>query len=103
MNFNIPIGGGRTVNYLISLTIVDSLPIVDYLLNPTKPQATEKKYFNYFEPNLDDFFGIGAIDKAHPVLKQINPKGIESKADPPLDEAIIQCCREAEGLSPYYG
>ena len=78
--------------------------IIDYLINPARPQAAEKKYSTLLNISeyLDDFFGIGAIDKAHPVLKQISPTEIESQADSPLDEAIIRCCREAEGLHPYY-
>ena len=78
--------------------------IIDYLINPARPQAAEKKYSTLLNISeyLDELFGIGAIDKAHPILKQISPTGIESKADSPLDEAIIRCCREAEGLHPYY-
>lgn len=103
MNLVIPVGEERIVGFWERMVdYVGSGRIIDDILNPMQPQAIQKKY----RPKtayLDHFFGIGAVNIGHPILNQIDPAGIEIKADPLLDEAVIQCYREAKGSSLYYG
>ncbi|MBI2208429.1 hypothetical protein HYU50_02945 [Candidatus Woesearchaeota archaeon] len=77
--------------------------IIDYALNPVEARTTEEKHKKNFRPeNLDNFLGIGAADIGHPLLKQIEPARIESRADTILNEAAVVDYRRVEGLSLCY-